>query len=196
MRVCRSSKPARCLSVCSLSRPPSLHPRAHFSPPPQNTTGDAFLHSANPTYHNCDAAWTGTSNDSQTEGVWPCLKPGIFNPSKIDTEQWMEAAAALGMKEICLTAKHAGGFTLWPSEHTPYGIAGSKDFMGGQGDIMKAFVKSAQRWNINVCYYINPMTDGFLTQLEKVDEEEYMQRQKGMLTEILKEGSPYGPVHR
>lgn len=27
---------------------------------------------------------------------------------------------ALGMKEICFTAKHAGGFTMWPSNFTPY----------------------------------------------------------------------------
>lgn len=40
------------------------------------------------------------------------------------------------------------------------------------------------------------MTDGFLTQLAGVDEEEYMKRQKGMLHELLRPGSPYGPVNR
>ena len=39
-----------------------------------------------------------------------------------------------------------------------------------------------------MCYYNNPMTDGFLTQLEGVDEEEYMKRQKGMLTELSPPG--------
>lgn len=31
--------------------------------------GDKFLHGSNPTYHNCGGVtWTGSSNDSQTEG--------------------------------------------------------------------------------------------------------------------------------
>jgi len=67
---------------------------------------------------------------------------------------------AIGMKEICLTAKHAGGFTLWPSKYTPYGVHSSSQFQGGKGDILKDFVVSAKKWGINVCYYINPMTDG------------------------------------
>lgn len=30
----------------------------------------------------------------------------------------MAASAAMGMKEICLTAHHEGGFALWPSNYT------------------------------------------------------------------------------
>ena len=47
-----------------------------------------------------------------------------------------------------------------------------------------------------MCYYNNPMTDGFLTQLEGVDEEEYMKRQKGMLTELLRPGCVRPPLSR
>jgi hypothetical protein len=43
---------------------------------------------------------------------------------------------------------------------------------------------------------MNPMTDGYLTQIAKLDEEEYMAAEKGMLTELLSPGSPYGPVSR
>jgi len=75
-------------------------------------------------------------------------------------------------------------------------VQSAVNFEDGKGDVLKKFVASAKKWGINVCYYINPMTDGFLTQLEGVDEEEYMRRQKGMLTELLHEGSPYGPVNR
>jgi alpha-L-fucosidase len=82
----------------------------------------------------------------------------------------MAASKALGVREICLTAKHAGGFTLWPSAHTPYGVAGSKKFRGGKGDVLKDFVASAKKWSIAVCYYINPMTDGYLTQIAQLDE--------------------------
>ena len=155
-----------------------------------------FLHGSNPTYHNCEPGVSGTSNDSQTEGVWPCLNANIFNPAKIDTDAWMEASAALGMKEVCLTAKHAGGFALWPSNHTPYGVHASMAFRGGKGDILRDFVASAKKWGIAVCYYLNPLTDGYLTQIAAVGAEEYIAREHGMLREILAPGSPYGPVNR
>jgi alpha-L-fucosidase len=183
---------ARQLEFMELETTQFMHFNVDTSWQPPND----FLHSGNPTYHNCEYHVTGLSNDSQTEGYWPCLNPKIFNPEKIDTESWMEASAAMGMKEICLTAKHAGGFTMWPSKHTPYGIHSSTDFRGGKGDILKDFVVSAKKWGIKVCYYCNPMTDGYLTQIAKLDEEQYMAAQKGMLTELLEEGSPYGPVHR
>jgi len=168
----------------------------HFNVDTAWTPPPGFLNGTNPTYHNCNKLNTGLSNDTQTEGTWPCLNPKIFNPSELDTEQWMEAAVAMGMKEICLTAKHAGGFTMWPSKHTPYGVHGSTSFRGGKGDILKEFVQSAKKWGIKVCYYNNPMTDGFLTQVARLNEEQYMAAQKGILTELLAPGSPYGPVNR
>lgn len=48
----------------------------------------------------------------------PCLNPNVFNPTDLDAENWMAASAALGMREIILTAHHEGGFALWPSKFT------------------------------------------------------------------------------
>ena len=36
------------------------------------------------------------------------------------------------------------------------------NWRGGKGDVLREFVDAAQRWNIKICYYINPMTDGYL----------------------------------
>jgi hypothetical protein len=93
----------------------------HFSINTFWQPSDDFLRGPNPTVGgNCQVKVTGTSNDSQTSGgFWPCLNPRIFDPEDIDPDKWMEASASLGMKEICLTAKHFGGFALWPSNHTP-----------------------------------------------------------------------------
>ncbi|HIA47653.1 MAG TPA: FAD-dependent oxidoreductase, partial [Candidatus Hydrogenedentes bacterium] len=38
----------------------------------------------------------------------------LFNPQKLNTEQWMRAAKAIGAKHIVLTAKHHNGYCLWP----------------------------------------------------------------------------------
>jgi 4-alpha-glucanotransferase len=76
----------------------------HFSVDTAWKPPSSYLHSGNPTYHNCVASVTGTSHDNQTgRGYWPCLDPIIFNPDKLDPDQWMAASAALGMKEICIT---------------------------------------------------------------------------------------------
>lgn len=37
-----------------------------------------------------------------------------FNPQKLDTDQWLEAAQACGAQLAVFTAKHAGGFCMWP----------------------------------------------------------------------------------
>eukprot|EP00035_Acanthoeca_spectabilis_P019487 m.426178 g.426178 ORF g.426178 m.426178 type:complete len:238 (-) comp16862_c0_seq28:1132-1845(-) len=111
---------------------------------------ESYLDAENPTYHNCVASVTGLSHDNQTAGYWPCLSPKIFNPVNLNPDQWMEASAALGMKEICITAKHQGGFTLWPSKFTPYGVQAATNFQGGKGDPLKQFVAAAKRWNIKV----------------------------------------------
>eukprot|EP00038_Savillea_parva_P005285 m.150703 g.150703 ORF g.150703 m.150703 type:complete len:549 (-) comp11686_c1_seq4:98-1744(-) len=156
----------------------------------------SYLHQSNPTYHNCVASITGLSRDNQTGPYWPCLNPDIFNPINLDTEQWMKASAALGMKEICITARHQGGFTLWPSNHTPYGVQSAHHFRGGKGDPLKEFVASAKKWNIKVCYYFNPLDDGYLSQIANLSAAEFETANHGMLQELLHPDSPYGPVHR
>ena len=44
--------------------------------------------------------------------------PSLFQPSKLDTDQWVQSFVDLGVKEAVLTAKHGSGFTLWPSNAT------------------------------------------------------------------------------
>lgn len=43
-------------------------------------------------------------------------KPSVFNPTKLDTDQWMQAAQAFGAKYCVLTAPHGTGFMLWQSD--------------------------------------------------------------------------------
>jgi alpha-L-fucosidase len=158
----------------------------HFSIPTFWKPSDAFLHGANPTVGgNCQPKVTGTSNDSQTARYWPCLDPAIFNPTEtLDVDDWMAASASLGMKEICLTAKHFGGFTLWPSNHTNYSVAASP-WMNGKGDVVRLFADAANRWGIKICYYCNPLDDGHMAQKDGVDAAEFQTRQLGMLKELM-----------
>ena len=65
-------------------------------------------------------------------------RPRLFNPTALDPEQWVLAAKALGVQEICLTAQHEGGFALWPSNWTNYSVA-SSPWMDGKGDVLRQF---------------------------------------------------------
>ena len=133
-----------------------------------NTFWDAprdFLEGPNPTFHNCGSLGSQVDHGNQTEGYYPCLNPNVFNPTDLNTDNWMEYSVALGMKEICLTAKHEGGFALWPSEFTPYSVAASS-WRGGKGDVLKEFVASAKKWGINICYYFGAASgDGYLQEV-------------------------------
>ena len=56
----------------------------------------------------------------------------------------MRASAAMGMKEICLTAHHEGGFALWPSNFTKYSVRNSVHWQGGNGDVLRQFADACK----------------------------------------------------
>ena len=156
-----------------------------WDPPP------GFLNESNPTYHDCGR--TKIDHSSQTGGgYYPCLNPNVFNPTDLNVDDWMEASTAMGMKEICLTAHHEGGFALWPSNFTEYSVAASK-WRGGKGDVLREFADAANRWGIGICYYLNVAADGYNNQVKKMTPEEFNEAQVGMVHEVLTE---YGPVNR
>ena len=156
-----------------------------WDPPPE------YLNGSNPTYHDCST--TSIDNSSQTGGgYYPCLNPDVFNPTDLNADDWMEASAAMGMKEICITAHHEGGFALWPSNFTEYSVAASK-WRDGKGDVLREFTDAANRWGIGICYYLNVAKDGYNTLVKKMTPEEFIEAQVGMVHEVLTE---YGPVNR
>jgi alpha-L-fucosidase len=135
---------------------------------------------------------TNIDHGNQTEGYYPCLNPNVFNPTNMSADDWMESSAAMGMKEICITAHHEGGFALWPSNFTEYSVKASS-WRGGKGDVLREFVDAANRWGIKICYYLNVQADGYMTLVANYSGAEFTRRQVGMIREVLTE---YGPVHR
>ncbi|MEM9142297.1 MAG: alpha-L-fucosidase, partial [Bacteroidota bacterium] len=47
--------------------------------------------------------------------------PQVYNPSKLDTDQWVRAAKAAGAKYAIFTGTHFNGFMQWQSDLYPYG---------------------------------------------------------------------------
>lgn len=100
--------------------------------------------------------------------------PGIFNPEKLDTEQWMAAAEALGAKYAVFVAKHGSGFLSWQSDQYPYGVRQSP-YQGGQGDIVRDFVASCRKHGIKPGIYASISSNGYL----EVDNPGLVNRGRG-----------------
>lgn len=76
----------------------------------------------------------------------------IFNPTKLNCDQWVEAIKAAGMKGMILTAKHHDGFCLWPSKYTEHSVKNSPF----QGDVVKEAAEACKRGGIKFGFYLSP----------------------------------------
>jgi len=88
------------------------------------------------------------------------LDPNVFNPARLDTDQWMQAAKALGAKHTVFVAKHCSGFILWQSQAYPYGLKQTK-WRDGRGDILRDYVASCKKAGIRPGVYVSWPANGY-----------------------------------
>ncbi|WP_114855975.1 alpha-L-fucosidase [Brachybacterium sp. YJGR34] len=79
----------------------------------------------------------------------------LFDPSDLDTDQWVRTARDLGAKYVVLTAKHHDGFCLWPTATTTYSVA-SSPWKGGQGDVVGDLAAACRRHGMKLGLYLSP----------------------------------------
>lgn len=77
----------------------------------------------------------------------------IFNPTKLNTDQWVQAAKAAGCKFAVLTTSHETGFCLWQSDVNPYCLKAVK-WRDGKGDIVRDFVNSCRKYGVQPGIYV------------------------------------------
>ncbi|TKG96377.1 hypothetical protein EYV94_03735 [Puteibacter caeruleilacunae] len=133
----------------------------------------------------------------QWRGQWDYdPDPKIFNPTELNTDQWVKSVKDMGGEYAVLVVKHCTGFCLWPSEAHDYGIK-SSPWKNGKGDILAEFVKSCKKYGVRPGVYYSAAANGY----KKVDnpglvrgndpkaQKEYNDMVEQQLTEIY---SGYG----
>jgi alpha-L-fucosidase len=83
-----------------------------------------------------------------------------INPAQLDTEQWVEAAKAMGAKYIVFVAKHTGGFCWWQTDTSPYSVK-HIPWRNGRGDVMKDLAASCRKHGIKLGVYLSPHDEQF-----------------------------------
>lgn len=81
-----------------------------------------------------------------------------INPAQLDTEQWVDVAESMGAKYIVFVAKHIGGFCMWQTDTTPYGIKHAA-WRGGQGDVLGDLSASCRKRGMKLGVYLSPRDD-------------------------------------
>jgi alpha-L-fucosidase len=72
-----------------------------------------------------------------------------FNPSKLDTTQWANAAVAAKMKYAILSVRHIDGFALWNTATTRFDV-GAISWRNGRGDVVGDFVDAFRARGLKV----------------------------------------------
>lgn len=133
----------------------------------------AFLHYSLNTY--TDQEWGYGDED-----------PKLFNPSALDTRQWVKTCKAAGMKGIIFTAKHHCGFCMWPSEFTDYSVK-SAPWKDGNGDVVAELAEACREEGLKFAIYLSPWDRNH----PEYGKPEYITYFRNQLRELL---SNYGDI--
>ena len=122
----------------------------------------------------------------------------VFNPTQLNTDQWIQSAKAAGAKYAVLVAKHCSGFSLWPTEAHDYNISKSP-YKNGDGDIVKEFVASCKKYGLKPGIYASTTANGYLQvdnpgKVLSGDPEEQKRYNKIVEKQIIELWTNYGEL--
>ncbi|MEO6358494.1 MAG: alpha-L-fucosidase [Ferruginibacter sp.] len=119
----------------------------------------------------------------------------VFNPSKLNTDQWIKTAKAAGATYAVLTVKHGTGFCLWPSKVNNYNV-GHTSWGNGKNDILKSFIASCKKYGVKPGLYYNTNTNTFYNAGSNsfVNDSAQLAYKNAVLAQLEELWSNYGKV--
>lgn len=79
----------------------------------------------------------------------PDAPPALFNPTKLNCDQWAKAAKSANMSYGCLTTKHHSGFAIWDTKTTDYQVMNSPY----KKDVVREYVNAFRANGLKVMLY-------------------------------------------
>lgn len=166
--------------------------------PAQLTWQDAELVAV---FHYDLHVFDGVKYNQAVNRITPIPDINIFNPTQLDTDQWIQSVKAMGAKIAIITATHETGFALYQSDVNPYCMKALK-FQNGKGDIVRDFVNSCRKYGVKPGIYIGIRWNSFLgvhdfmmpddgSQFQKNRQLAYNKMCEGMTEELM---SRYGDL--
>ncbi len=116
----------------------------------------------------------------------PDASPSIFNPRKLDCNQWAKTAKEANMTYGCLTTKHHSGFCIWDTKTTDYNVMNSPL----KRDVVKEYADAFRKEGLGVMLYYSildthhKLRPGFIS-------PKHIDMIKAQLTELL---TNYGEI--
>lgn len=110
----------------------------------------------------------------------------LFNPAELDARQWARICKEAGMKGIIITAKHHGGFCLWPSEYTEYSVKNAP-WKDGKGDVVRELADACEEYGLKLGIYVSPWDRNH----PDYGKPEYITYFRNQIKELL---TNYGPI--
>jgi alpha-L-fucosidase len=116
----------------------------------------------------------------------PELSPSVFNPAKLNCDQWAKAAKTANMSYGCITTKHHSGFCIWDTKTTDYNVMNSPL----KRDVVKEFTDAFRKNGLKVFLYYS-ILDTHQHLRPNCITPEHIKMVKAQLTELL---THYGPI--
>lgn len=132
-----------------------------------------FIHYNIPTY--MDADWPD-----------PDASPALFNPKKLDADQWAKAAKSANMSYGCLTTKHHSGFCIWDTKTTDYNVMNSPL----RKDVVREFVNAFRANGLKVMLYYSILDTHHKLRPNTITPKHF-EMVKAQITELL---TKYGKI--
>lgn len=99
--------------------------------------------------HIAPNTWQGVEQDDLSTPL------SEINPKQLNTDQWASTAVSMGAKYIVFVAKHSGGFCMWQTRTTDYGIRNTP-WRGGRGDVLGDIAASCRKYGLKLGIYLSP----------------------------------------